>query len=474
MKNFCKILAIIIIIFFGLRNNYAQQFSAKPLVTIPGENFDFDLVTTNFYNLDSQSYISWINKQDSVYSVYFAKLKENIDSTILVASDTVPFAHARISFGKNEIGFRIVWQSLKNGKWRVMHAYLDDKYNISSIETISDTLSNCVSPSVSIGKASWIENDKLIVSDITDSGFVSVVVDSGKISNPDMQQGYNNLFASLLYVKGDSGSHQIFEADYTYYGDPHWSISQLTHEGDNINPRYGAWDGLAFETKIDSVWRIDYGGYSPGSYLTSNANCNFHNPIFFAHPIVTKRSAGLDFFFAFDSDSLNDNNEIFVQKLNFVTPDTLMNVSNSPGNDYYPNIGVLVKNDTIYIAFVWIHEENNIKQLWYAEGVFNPNWGDVNENHPLDYSFSLHQNYPNPFNPSTKIGYEIKSSGKPEHVKLSIYNTLGQEIAVLVNEYQPGGTYSVDFNGDHHASGVYFYKLSVGSNVQAKKMILLR
>jgi hypothetical protein len=90
-------------------------------------------------------------------------------------------------------------------------------------------------------------------------------------------------------------------------------------------------------------------------------------------------------------------------------------------------------------------------------------------NAPL--TFSLNQNYPNPFNPQTLIGYTLQVASK---TILKVYNVLGEEIATLVNEVQQAGSHSVNFNAGNLASGVYFYKLTAGSYVQTKKMILLK
>jgi hypothetical protein len=85
--------------------------------------------------------------------------------------------------------------------------------------------------------------------------------------------------------------------------------------------------------------------------------------------------------------------------------------------------------------------------------------------------FVLYQNYPNPFNPSTRIQYAISST---QFVKLEVYDVLGREIASLVNEEKPAGTYEVDFNAVNLASGVYIYTLKVNGVSYSKSMILLR
>lgn len=85
--------------------------------------------------------------------------------------------------------------------------------------------------------------------------------------------------------------------------------------------------------------------------------------------------------------------------------------------------------------------------------------------------FVLYQNYPNPFNPSTSIQYVV---GSGQFVQLKVYDVLGNEIAILVNEEKPAGSYEVNFKASKLSSGIYFYKLQAGSFFETKKMILLR
>ncbi len=85
--------------------------------------------------------------------------------------------------------------------------------------------------------------------------------------------------------------------------------------------------------------------------------------------------------------------------------------------------------------------------------------------------YSLKQNYPNPFNPSTKIEYAVPRQGV---VKLVVYDILGKEIAVLVDEYKNPGIYNVEFNGANISSGVYFYRIESGSFTMTKKMLLIK
>ena len=95
---------------------------------------------------------------------------------------------------------------------------------------------------------------------------------------------------------------------------------------------------------------------------------------------------------------------------------------------------------------------------------------DVKNNEVVS-DFRLYQNYPNPFNPSTKIKYQIADYG---FVSLKVYDILGREVAVLVNETQNPGSYEIKFDGKNFSSGTYFYRIKTRNNIQTKKMMLLK
>ena len=89
----------------------------------------------------------------------------------------------------------------------------------------------------------------------------------------------------------------------------------------------------------------------------------------------------------------------------------------------------------------------------------------------LPEKFALAQNYPNPFNPSTTIRYSLPQRS---HVTLSVYNTLGQQVAQLVNADIDAGNHDIQFNASNLASGVYFYRIQAGSYVETRKLVLIR
>jgi hypothetical protein len=106
---------------------------------------------------------------------------------------------------------------------------------------------------------------------------------------------------------------------------------------------------------------------------------------------------------------------------------------------------------------------------------------DVKKSSLIAEEYRLYQNYPNPFNPNTKIKFTIPQEERREmkDVALKVYDILGNEVATLVNEEKPAGTYEVEFSVGQSGSaglpsGVYFYQLQTGNFVETKKMLLLR
>ena len=119
---------------------------------------------------------------------------------------------------------------------------------------------------------------------------------------------------------------------------------------------------------------------------------------------------------------------------------------------------------------------NGYRQLLLSESFVN-----VEDEITIPLEFGLQQNYPNPFNPVTRIQYAVSSR---QFISLKVYDILGNEIATLVSEEKPAGTYEITWYAENLPSGVYFYQLLVsalqskdgkaGSFVETKKMVLLR
>ena len=97
---------------------------------------------------------------------------------------------------------------------------------------------------------------------------------------------------------------------------------------------------------------------------------------------------------------------------------------------------------------------------------------DVNEDNSIvPDQPHLYNNYPNPFNPSTTIKYALPEAS---HVTLKIFNTLGEEVSVLVNRVMDAGTHRINFEASQLNSGIYFYQLITADFVESKKMMLMK
>lgn len=104
----------------------------------------------------------------------------------------------------------------------------------------------------------------------------------------------------------------------------------------------------------------------------------------------------------------------------------------------------------------------------YYKLTYDPN---MNVTELLPFLSGVAQNYPNPFNPTTMIKYTLSNR---QHTTLKVFDLLGREVAVLVNEEKMPGVYEVEFDASSLSSGVYYYQLRLGDFLETKKMILMR
>lgn len=113
----------------------------------------------------------------------------------------------------------------------------------------------------------------------------------------------------------------------------------------------------------------------------------------------------------------------------------------------------------------------NQKQVgfWYAysQSILT----DVENDEMIPATFKMEQNYPNPFNPSTVIRFAVSEN---INVTLKVYDILGGEVTTLLNEDKDAGWYNISFDASGLASGIYIYRITAGSFISTKKMLLLK
>ena len=468
MKRFFVSFVSITIIFYSSFLN-AQSFTTTPYITIPGNNSQIDVVTGNFYNYTPLAFICWVNQYDSAYKIYLKQTSPDTGKNILIFSDTNQIANPKIAFIDYSNNIRIAWQSYINNHWQILSREIIND-TLSNVVSMTDSLNDNIMPALDSQILAWIQNGKLLARFLDSAKTSIITLDSVDCSNPEIWKSE----LDIVYEKGLTGNRQIYSAGYNDYPNPAWAITKISGGGDNINPGIGPFDFtpyfLAYQSLHNGVWKIISNLIRNDT--TENINYNCENPCIFAYSILTKRFNSITpFFIVFDSDSLKSNREvIYKQAPGWTYPDTTINLSNSTGDDYEPIIS-FYHSDTTYIAVFWTHEENGKKDIWMAKTIYAPDLGAVNEPPQVLSNYTLEQNYPNPFNPVTTISYTIAAK---DFVTIKVFDLLGKEVATLVNEEKPAGSYSINFNASRLSSGVYFYRMKAGSFVETKKLILMK
>ncbi len=231
---------------------------------------------------------------------------------------------------------------------------------------------------------------------------------------------------------------------------------------------------------------LPYGSRGPLQNLSADSTAQNRNPSGFALPFVTK-SSGSTLFYPFDVlvyEKVRPGDSLLV----FLSGSSV-DTARSSGNNRNISLGpqAFYANGLMHTLTVW---ESNRTGRWHVYSkVLGFLLGDVAEEKTIAGEYVLYQNYPNPFNPSTTIRYGLP---KRSHVALTVYNTLGQQVAQLVNGEVEAGYNEIRFDGSRLASGIYFYRLSVspvarrdlvptdgrdgqaGTFMQTRKLLILR
>ena len=135
---------------------------------------------------------------------------------------------------------------------------------------------------------------------------------------------------------------------------------------------------------------------------------------------------------------------------------------------------IIATNDSVvvYLAIAYgVNEAAMLASLEEAQQKYNQIVSVESDLNNIPSDFTLEQNYPNPFNPSTKISFGLPQRSE---VVLKVFNTLGQEVAELVNESLEAGTHSYNFDASRLTSGIYVYSLQTDAGVISKKMTLIK
>jgi len=130
------------------------------------------------------------------------------------------------------------------------------------------------------------------------------------------------------------------------------------------------------------------------------------------------------------------------------------------GREVYLEVTTPSHIEPVFVDDYYMYKGDDLKmKKFFAEPAFMPT------------EYALHQNYPNPFNPSTTIRFDLV---EPQYVTLKVYNSLGQQVKELVNEYYSAGSHEVTLNASSLSSGAYFYRMTAGKFTAVKSFVLVK
>jgi len=332
----------------------------------------------------------------------------------------------------------------------------------------------------------WFENSELVHMDLTlipETPFVQFPIiyhNYGLLNNhlnriATFKHGHSTPFDTQLNYKG-------FGFDTSYAGAYQYEEIRYT---ENIGPYYYQYliqNLMREHTLIMSVLYDSHGNpinytnnYKPqisAIPLTAVNTNNFVMTVLVEHP-YSRISWNFNFIDSVYMESYYQKNDSVIYNENVLAeyvPNTahfqvhsLLDTSLLI-DDFEFRYRIIAKDKGIIPGISYSPDSGYYKCIWD----FGTN---INEEDEIISSYSLYQNYPNPFNPVTTIRFQIPVEGD---VTLKVYDILGREIKVLVNEFKPMGIYQVEFNVENLTSGVYYYQLAGNNFISTKKMVLIR
>ncbi len=273
----------------------------------------------------------------------------------------------------------------------------------------------------------------------------------------------NKIFAGTLdygvYISSNNG------ATWTQSSLNNLWITALVANGSNIFAATGG-NGLYLSTNSGSNWTQTSFNFNFVWALGINGNNLYAGVISGLYYSTNNGTNWVQTTLSYEPSSLVFNgNNIFVS-----AGQNGVYVSNDNGLTWAPRnegiSGLTINELSIHNNYLFAGTNNRVYRRPLSELIgIHPIFTEIPN------QFSLSQNYPNPFNPATKIRFALPKSS---FATIVVYDALGRELEMLVNEQLTAGTYEADWNADRFSSGVYYYKLIAGDFTETKKMVLVK
>ncbi|MFH1214735.1 MAG: FlgD immunoglobulin-like domain containing protein [Candidatus Neomarinimicrobiota bacterium] len=453
---------------------------SAPLITIPGNNLNFDFsYQSPFWSDQFLYHICWENQTDSVSTIYLKQVYPSLGNDIVIYSDTSYSQLPQITFLDDEY-YRIAWLNRSGDYWRILSRTLNGD-SLGQIVIICDSINSSESFSMNYARIAFIDTGRMYIKAFLsniDGHETPILVDSGNCSNPVLTDEDAGNSTTIVYVKETDGVRNIYRAYYRKENNiPTWSITQVSSGENDINPQWGLshTEDIVYQSNVDGFWRIQ-----PEELLNlpDSLSYNCANPRFFRYEKLTKKASGnyTPFFVIFDSDSIPGNREIFwnsVFDYLEMYPD-MINLSNIAGDDRKPQ--VMATGDSL--LYFWEHEADGKTDIWWFKDEFNPDYGAVQPSviHPDNYT--LDGNYPNPFNPSTYIRLKVDSEIN-QSLTIKIYDLKGALVRTIPYRISGAGNYNIPWDGRADncrvlPAGIYLYQVRLNGKTMHGKMMMVK
>ena len=480
-----KIILLFASLFVSLIN--AQPFQIKQITNL---NADCRNLYCGRYFMGSIYYTFEAHKGYSS-SVYLGQYSPATDSFSIVANvtnDNFMNVNPKLLYSNDSVF--IIYQTNKNGNWDIAYrVYLNNQ--LSPVYYAADSSADEINPVVTtINELFWSrynqsvsyeKGNSVFIKDVHIPNSIEIEIFKGNDSTKYTQvsQEFNSYDQSYYYItarKVVSGKSFIVYKQYSTNGWGNEIILVNTgtcrhpkiHQHDGFLPVLSYTDDINGKSNIilienlsqpiDTLELFDYPLY------------NYDNLWTLAPLIVTKKQQFYNYVPYTYSASKNDSLFVRLNKWDMIygQSDTLLYTKLNDNNLNMGSFGSTGEYEIYYT--VWQDSISGHIQL-FGKRYLYPLGGVNDKNSPS--TFTLYQNYPNPFNPGTVINFKLLHRDK---VTINIYDIMGRQVCILLNEDKPAGSYSLNFDSKKFnlSSGVYFYRLITGGYSAVKKMLLLK
>lgn len=324
----------------------AQNFGpAEPLVTRNANITTFDLAgPEEMISATEPSFLCWIEYAGASSTLYVQQLGPENTLPKLITQDFTIKARCRISILTDD-SIRVWWQEKEDSIWRICFRDMG-QLGIAPKDTAIENLSSDPQMTATDSYVAWLADSLIHYWGFNNAEAGPQELDFGeRVKSFDL-----NAYLNFLAVIEKDSLNQLIWLEGGGGEDPLWIVHDLEKPAIVANPHCGRIGAVAWQYKADSVWQIVSASsiYSISRDTTSNQSCNYCNPTYFMYNQETKAAfESTPFFVAYDSDSLKDNREIWINAYDVRHGSkSSLNISNSPGNDHHPQVALVSENGT--------------------------------------------------------------------------------------------------------------------------------